>query len=200
MKNVAILDLGVGNLHSLEKSFARLEGVARVTITPEVATALRQDVVVLPGVGAFSGAASRLQGSRDVLRESLLAGKPCIGICLGMQLLFDRSEEGEGEGIGLLRGTVRRLSTKRIPHMGWSRIDPTDTWPGWRVPTALYFAHSFACDLGTPESTLATTAIEGDRFATVVRHARTIGFQFHPEKSSTAGNALLGEALREVTR
>lgn len=225
--DVALVDLGVGNLHSLEKALElalsgegssppALESALSLRVVTEPARALDADLVVLPGVGAFGAAAARLAPARDELREALLAGKPCIGICLGMQLLFDASEEGEGLGLGVIPGRVTRLAAARVPHMGWNRLTPkrwssnemgpdagADTDPsgaplGGPLPEAVYYAHSFACRAAEPSHVLVETEHEGDRFPAIVRAARTVGFQFHPEKSSREGVALLGRVARAL--
>jgi imidazole glycerol-phosphate synthase subunit HisH len=184
---VTLLDLGVGNLHSLEKAFAKaLEGA-----TVDIATegALSADLVVLPGVGAFAHAAERLGPSREVLLERAREGRPIVGICLGMQLLFDVSEEGPGRGLGLIPGRVTKLATSRCPHMGFSTLEARAV--GLELPSSVYYAHSYACRPDDPSSVLATSTLEGDTFPAIVKTGRTLGFQFHPEKSSIEGLALL---------
>ncbi len=146
--------------------------------------------MVLPGVGAFGVAAARLAPGLPSLRAALRAGQPCLGICLGMQLLFERSEEGEGEGLGVIAGDVTRLTGKRVPHMGWTAVG---------AHGEMYFAHSYACRPRQPSVVTAWAEHEGTRVAAMVKTRRTIGVQFHPEKSSTAGLALLGALVREVT-
>jgi glutamine amidotransferase len=168
-------------------------------VTSEAAVALGADVLVLPGVGAFGPAAARLAASRERLRDALLGGKPAIGICLGMQLLFDASDEGDGDGLGVMPGRVTRLSTERAPHMGWTPVDTERDWLRDALPDAVYYAHSFACRAADPSHVLGTSEIPGDRFAAIVARARTVGFQFHPEKSSSGGVALLGRVLDEIT-
>lgn len=197
---VALLDLGVGNLHSLEKALVAASGDATVEVETEASRALGADLVVLPGVGAFSPAAARLAPFRRELAGAIASGLPCIGICLGMQLLFDASDEGEGEGLGVFAGRVTRLKTPRTPHMGWSPIVPDAGAPAWPWPSSVYYAHSFACRAVDARDVVATTTLEGDTFPAVVRKHRAVGCQFHPEKSSREGVALLGAILREVTR
>jgi glutamine amidotransferase len=116
-----------------------------------------------------------------------------------MQLLFERSEEGPGEGLGVFSGGVTRLATPRTPHMGWSPVAPVSGAPAWPWPSAVYYAHSFACRAADLSAVVATTTLDGDTFPAVVRRGRILGFQFHPEKSSAQGLELLGAALREVT-
>ncbi|MFP3947401.1 MAG: imidazole glycerol phosphate synthase subunit HisH, partial [Longimicrobiales bacterium] len=117
----ALFDYGAGNLHSLAKALER--GGAEVWITRDWDEALSAEVLVLPGVGSF-GAAVRALGDRgDAVREALEGGLPCLGICLGMQLFFEESEEGEGRGVGLISGRVRKMEARRVPQMGWNDVD-----------------------------------------------------------------------------
>lgn len=124
MPHVVLFDYGAGNLHSLAKGLE--VGGARVTITPNWDEALAGEALVLPGVGSFGAAVRALDGHADRVREALLGGLPCLGICLGMQLLFEGSEEGEGRGIGLLEGKVRRLRARIVPQMGWNDVETSN--------------------------------------------------------------------------
>lgn len=193
-----ILDYGAGNLHSLAKAIGG-DGVS-VRIEADPARAVESDVLVLPGVGAFPFAAAQLSSSRGVLRRAVLAGLPTIGVCLGMQLLFAASEEGPGEGLGVLEGAVTRLASKRVPHIGWNSIDVAPG-PGTGAVglTTAYFANSFACRPVDSSIVSAWTTHEGDRFPAIVRRDAVCGVQFHPEKSSVAGVALLRAMIHEVT-
>ena len=196
---VTVLDYGVGNLHSLLKAL-ETPG-ADVRAEPDARRAVESDVLVLPGVGAFGAAAERLAPARDAIREALDAGLPCLGICLGMQLLFDSSEEGEGAGLGVIPGRVRRLRAARVPQMGWNaledRRDPLLDVSGLDMA---YFANSYICEPDEHSTVRATSVHEGERFASVVRAGRTVGVQFHPEKSSRAGVAFIGAFLEEARR
>jgi len=209
---VTVFDYGAGNLHSLTRAIETAPG-ARVRIEEDPRAALRTDVLVLPGVGAFQAAAARLAPARDAMREALLAGLPCVGVCLGMQLLFASSEEGEGAGLALAAGRVTRLAGRRVPHIGWNTLDPEgDVAPAGAPPETAYFAHSFACRptrsdvLTRGGGTAVRDAVrvgawvthEQDRFPALVRIARTIGVQFHPEKSGLEGVAFLRACMREV--
>ena len=202
---VTLFDYGAGNLHSLAKALA-LTG-ADVRIESDAAAALATDVFVLPGVGAFGPAAARLAPARERVRDALAGGLPCVAICLGMQLLFDRSDEGAGDGIGLIAGRVRALQAQRVPHMGWNELEWAGAGDSGAVGMAhartglelAYFAHSFACAPEDDRCALAWTRHEDDRFPSVVRVANTIGAQFHPEKSSAPGLAFLRDALAAVT-
>lgn len=199
---VTLFDYGAGNLHSLAKALAGDDVVLRIDADP--VAAIDTDFLVLPGVGAFAPAAAALAPGRERMRDALATGLPCVGICLGMQLLFDASDEGDGRGLGVIPGRVRRLRTTRMPHMGWNAVE------GEREPlldssglVTAYFAHSFVCEPADASAVTAWTTHEDDRFGSMVRVANTLGVQFHPEKSSAAGVALLRGALaaaREVRR
>ena len=194
---VTIFDYGAGNLHSLAKAIE--EGGVETRLETDPVAAIDTDVLVLPGVGAFGAAAARLAPGRDAIRRALDAGLPCLGICLGMQLLFDRSDEGPGEGIGLIRGTVRRLEARRVPHIGWNSLDDAADPLFARAPLAMaYFANSYVCRPAAEDSVTAWTTHETDRFPAAVRQGRTVGVQFHPEKSSGAGVRLIHAFLDEV--
>ena len=194
---VTVLDYGVGNLHSLLKTLS-VPGVD-VRAEAEANRALDTDVLVLPGVGAFGAAIERLAPASDAIRDALTHGLPCLGICLGMQLLFDSSEEGEGAGLGVIPGRVRRLRGARVPQMGWNaleeRCDPLLDASGLEMA---YFANSYICRPDAETSVRASSVHEGERFPSMVRAGRTVGVQFHPEKSSGAGVAFIGAFLEEA--
>ncbi len=216
--NLALFDYGAGNLHSLKKALEA--GGASVTITPDWAEALSRDGLVLPGVGSFGAAVRSLAGERERVRDALADGLPCLGICLGMQILFDLSQEGEGEGIGIIPGIVRRIQARVVPQMGWNdvrqrppREEPggpggasggADS-PGPSDPLFLevgdlvaYFAHSYVCVPRDPGVVIASTEYQGDTFPATVRKGRTWGVQFHPEKSSASGLRLIRNFLQEI--
>jgi imidazole glycerol-phosphate synthase subunit HisH len=194
---VTILDYGAGNLHSLAKALE--DGVSTVRVTENASTALQGDVLVLPGVGAFGHAASRLRAARSALREAIRDGFPCVGICLGMQLLFDESEEGEGKGLGVIEGRVTRVRATRVPHIGWSTIEAPKDAAFTRAPLDVaYYANGYACRPARAEVVRAWSVHENDRFPAMVREGSAIGVQFHPEKSSHPGVAFLRELIREV--
>lgn len=197
---LALLDYGAGNLHSLGKVLK--DAGARPFATADWAEAVDADGLILPGVGGFGAVVQALPEDRTGVRHALLDGLPCLGICLGMQVLFDESEEAAGHGLGVLPGRVRRLRSATVPHMGWNDVEAT---PAGRadpvlagLETPVYFANSFVCEPDDPESVLAWTDAEGDRFASAVRTARTWGVQFHPEKSSRDGVALVHRFVRMV--
>jgi len=195
---ITVFDYGAGNLHSLTKAIA---AVAEPPAVETDSTRLAHtDVLVLPGVGAFAPAAVRLAPGRERLREALDRGLPCLGICLGMQLFFERSDEGPGEGLGFFRGPVDPLRAPCRPQIGWNEVagdDPllrdTDFQFG-------YYANGFACRPMEPDVVSGWSDYQGDRFPAIVRRAGTVGVQFHPEKSSAPGLALLEAFFRGVVR
>lgn len=193
---IAIVDYGMGNRRSVEKALQRVG--ARTTITRDHGELAAADGLLLPGVGAFPAAMRVIHeyGLDDVLRDVAGRGTPLFGSCMGMQLLFDGSEEqGGAEGLGLLPGVCRRLEAPgmNLPHIGWSavsieRATPlTDDLPD---PFFLYHVHSFAPHPTDPDVVLGS-AEYGERFAAVVGRGTVFGAQSHPEKSSAHGLALL---------
>lgn len=190
---VGCFDYGAGNLHSLVKALEAGGAVVRVDTDP-VAVLAQVEALVLPGVGAFAPAARRLATGRAVIRAAATAGLPMLGICLGMQLLFDGSDEGPGEGLGLIPGRVQRLRARQVPQIGWNRLeqvtDPLLMTAGLRTA---YYANSFVARPapGAEDAVTAVSEHEGDRFPAVVRTGAVVGVQFHPEKSSAPGLAFL---------
>jgi glutamine amidotransferase len=206
MKRVTIFDYGAGNLHSLAKVLTSTDmGLASdaidVRIEPDPVAAVDTELLVLPGVGAFAHAAERLRPGLGVMRDAIVSGLPTLGICLGMQLLFPTSAEGSGEGLGIVAGRVRKLRSNRVPHIGWNQVDPEQAGAAtifWPVPQMMYFANSYVCDPDDPAVVVARTTHETDQFASVVTQYRTVGVQFHPEKSSTEGVAFVHNFVRGV--
>ena len=194
---VSVFDYGAGNLHSLIKTLAR-DG-AQVEIETDPARAARADVLVLPGVGAFGHATARLSPGLASMRSALRDGLPCLGICLGMQLLFDASDEGAGEGLGIFPGRVKRLEGGRVPQIGWNTIEDGDDPLLDAAPLAIaYYANSYVCRPEDETCVHAWSSHCDSRFPALVRAARTVGVQFHPEKSSTPGVELVRAFLREA--
>jgi imidazole glycerol-phosphate synthase subunit HisH len=195
---IAIIDYGMGNLRSAEKALEQVG--ARAERITEVAAAEGADGLVLPGVGAFAEAMRRVRtaGFDALARDWAEAGRPILGICLGMQLLFESSTEGEGaQGLGLLEGEVTELQAPglKVPHIGWEPVRwerPSRIAAGLaqQGETPFYFVHSFAARPADPDVVVGT-AEWGERFAAVVERGAILGAQFHPEKSSAAGLALL---------
>jgi glutamine amidotransferase len=201
MTRIAILDYGMGNLRSVEKALERVGAEAEITAARERAEAA--DGIILPGVGAFPRAMERVrQGGLDELVGGRVeAGVPVLGICLGMQLLFDASSENEGaSGLGLLGGPVGRLEANgyKVPHIGWSPVrwaHESKLTEGLTGEPPFYFVHSFTPRPAREDDVLGTAAY-GERFACAVERPPLYGIQFHPEKSSTAGLNLLANFVR----
>lgn len=186
MRRVTVFDYGAGNLHSLVKALVSPTRSVQVETNP--AAAVHTDVLVLPGVGAFAPAAERLAAGREAMRAAILAGLPTLGICLGMQLMFDGSDEGAGEGLGIFPGRVTRLDATRLPQIGWNALEAIEdpVLEASRLDIA-YYANSFACRPLDPGAVIAWSTHEGDRFPAAMRRGACVGVQFHPEKSSTPG-------------
>ncbi len=196
---VTIYDYGAGNLHSLAKA---LDTPGReVRVQDDLRAALDTDVLVLPGVGAFSPAAERMAAAREAARDALLGGLPCLGICLGMQLLFDDSEEGPGRGLGVVPGRVTRLQAAQVPQIGWNALDDTTDplFESSHLRTA-YYANSFVCRPLDPAAVVAWSTHESDRFAAAARVRNVLGVQFHPEKSSAPGVAFIHQFLDRFSK
>jgi glutamine amidotransferase len=196
---VALFDYGAGNLHSLGKAL-EANGVEVIT-TNDWNEALTLDALVLPGVGAFGHAARALPDDVSDVRRALEDGLPCLGICLGMQLLFSSSDEAEGDGIGLVPGEVVRLDAPVVPHMGWNDVTtgPDVLFDGVDGLVA-YYANSFVCRPTESRHAIAWSTYAGREFAAGVRIANTWGVQFHPEKSSSQGRAIIANFVREAGR
>jgi len=191
---LAIFDYGAGNLHSLVKAISTDERT--ISIETDLRAAMTADLLVLPGVGAFGAAANAMRNAQDYLASALDDGLPCLGICLGMQLLFDASEESPGDGIGFIPGNVTRLRTSKVPHMGWNDVEWRKNGGQAASPLeAAYFANAYICEPEVESSILAWTTHEDAKFASVVRSANTVGVQFHPEKSSGTGRAFLNAVI-----
>jgi glutamine amidotransferase len=198
---VTVFDYEAGNLHSLVKSLETDFTTVRVE-TDATAAVRDTDALVLPGVGAFTPAAEQIGDGREAMRSALLEGLPCLGICLGMQLLFDSSEEGPGLGLGVLTGEVTRVRAQRVPQIGWNTLEATEPRDPLLQVSGLdtaYYANSFVCrpSGASAEHVIAYSTHEGDRFAAAVRVGAVVGAQFHPEKSSTAGVRFVRAFLTE---
>ncbi|MBQ1711640.1 MAG: imidazole glycerol phosphate synthase subunit HisH [Firmicutes bacterium] len=194
----AIIDYGVGNLFSLACSFGAVGAEAVLTSDPE--TIKKADRLVLPGVGAFRDAAAKLResGLWDLVKQQAAKGKPLMGICLGMQLLLDKSLEfGEYEGLGLIPGVVRAMTDivpagLKIPQMGWNKLIMTGSSPVFEnTPegTYMYFVHSYYCD--APKEYISAVTEYGAPVTAALHRDNIYGCQFHPEKSGEAGLEVL---------
>jgi glutamine amidotransferase len=194
-KTVAVLDYGFGNIRSAQRALERVG--AEVTVTADLALASRADGLVVPGVGAYAACMAGLDalGAGPAIADRVRAGAPVLGICVGMQILFESGEEHGvvTKGLGLVPGTVTRLDAPVVPHMGWNVVD----WPeesvlgrGIEAGTRFYFVHSYAAQLVDIGARVATTT-HGGPFIAAVEHGVLMATQFHPEKSGDAGATLL---------
>ncbi len=195
---ISIIDYGVGNLRSVEKAFHFIGGDASVTSDRD--TILNSDAVVLPGVGAFANAMESLDkaGMVDIVKEAVESGKPFLGICLGMQLLFEYSEEGGDRvpGLGIFKGSIRQIPPDmnlKVPHMGWNSISIKGQFPIFKnlpmVPY-VYFVHSYYLSAEDRDIVAATTSY-GLQFDVAIGRGNVFATQFHPEKSGEVGLSIL---------
>ena len=192
---IAVIDYGMGNLFSVEQALNRLG--ADVIVTSNAADFEKVDGIVLPGVGAFPDAMARL-AELELIGPIQRTTKPLLGICLGMQLLFEESEEvRKTKGLGVLKGRIEKFkNVSRIPHIGWNELTFTD-----RIHTGqkyVYFVHSFYANETLAEEIIAYTDYEGVKVPAIVGRDNFTGMQFHPEKSGEFGMHLLQEWLQKV--
>lgn len=200
---IAVLDYGIGNLRSAEKALQRVGADARLTSDPSQVA--RADAVVLPGVGAFGRcmAALRESGMDGPARAAVGSGKPFLGICVGMQMLYESSEEDSGTpGLGVLAGVVRRLPEGvRCPQIQWNRLDrqgPSPLWAGLDDPMWVYFVHSYSPD--TAVDGVIGTCEYGGPVVSAVTCDNVTATQFHPEKSGTVGLRMLANWVGSLPR
>jgi glutamine amidotransferase len=195
---IAIIDYGVGNLRSVEKAFQFIG--AKAVVTSDIDTVLRAEGVVLPGVGAYSDAVSNLEraGMCEAVRDTIAANKPFLGICLGMQLLFDYSEEGGQRvpGLGIFRGAIKQLPRDmglKVPHIGWNLLKKekdSTLFDGISDNAYVYFVHSFYLAAKDREIVTARSSY-GIDFDVAIGKGKVFATQFHPEKSGTEGLKML---------
>ena len=206
MSRIGLIDYGMGNLHSVQRAFERLE--AEIIPIHGAAAMEGCDALVLPGVGAFDPAMERLHQGQlvEAIQASCGAGRPLLGICLGLQLLFEASDEGQSPGLGLLAGRVQalpRMPHQPIPHMGWAPLLPgvaspllgSDDHDAW-----VYFVHSYAAVPARPESVTAWVDWAGTPVTAALWQDTIAACQFHPEKSGPVGVAMLRRWLEWVAR
>jgi imidazole glycerol-phosphate synthase subunit HisH len=202
--DITIVDYGVGNVASIANMIRKAGFTSE--LSSDAAVIAAADRIILPGVGAFDTAASKLRisGLGDVVVAKAAAGGHVLGVCLGMQLLLDGSEEGDEPGLGIVPGMVRRFPRTigddllRVPHMGWNTIarrGNADTLPAVQEGDRFYFVHSYYVDPTDPADTMAVTNY-GVPFASMIRRGNVVGAQFHPEKSHRMGARLLADYAR----
>lgn len=212
MSRALVVDYGVGNLLSVRRALERVGAEVELSGDPDRVRAAGH--VVLPGVGAFGDCVGELRsrGLIEPLREHVAAGYPLLGICVGMQLLFEVSEEfGEHEGLGIFEGRVVRIPSTgidgrlhKVPHVAWSPLVPGKHGPAWKRTVLgdvdqgvhCYFVHSYSPEPVNPQIRLADTLYDGRRLAAVVSDRNVVGCQFHPEKSADVGLRILASFLR----
>jgi len=208
---IAIVDYGVGNLRSCAKGLERAAADARLEVDVRVSSGAAEiesaHAVVLPGVGAFGHCMSSLaeSGLTDVVLRAVASGKPFLGICVGMQILFEESSEfGPVAGLGVLPGKVVRFRSRdvKIPHMGWNALSIKQRTPaldGFADGTYVYFVHSYYAEPFDPALAAATSTYGSEEFTAAVARDNLFATQFHPEKSQHAGLALLGNFVRAAS-
>jgi glutamine amidotransferase len=209
MNTIAIVDYGMGNLRSVAKAIEHVVQNARILVTSDPQQVLAADRVLVPGQGAMPDCMRELdaRGLRDAVIEATKT-KPFLGICIGLQMLFDVSEEGNIAGFGILPGRVRRFSHElmvapdgsrlKVPHMGWNEVrqsGPHALWDGIENGSRYYFVHSYYVEVSTP-SLAAASSEYGFPFTCAVSKDNIFAVQFHPEKSAHAGLTLLGNFMR----
>jgi glutamine amidotransferase len=202
---IAVVDYGMGNLRSVSKALERVAPHAEVLVTADPETILASDRVVVPGQGAMPDCMRQLaaSGAREAVLEATRA-KPFLGICIGLQMLFERGEEGDATGLGVLPGTVPRFAAQfserglKIPHIGWNEVMQTGSHPLWSGipdPSRFYFVHSYY-PAPRDAALTAATSVYGAPFTCAIARDNIFAVQFHPEKSQSAGLQLLSNFVR----
>ncbi|WP_088239516.1 imidazole glycerol phosphate synthase subunit HisH [Calothrix rhizosoleniae] len=205
MALIAVVDYDMGNLHSVCKGLEKTGAIPKVTSS---AKDLEQaDAIVLPGVGAFDPAVKHIRerGLEEPIKAVIASGKPFLGICLGLQILFESSEEGKEPGLGILPGKVRRFRPEpdlTIPHMGWNQLELTQPkcllWEYLSAQPWVYFVHSYYVDPSQPEIRAATTTHGSQTVTAAIAHENLMAVQFHPEKSANVGLQILSNFVSQV--
>ncbi|MFB2918627.1 imidazole glycerol phosphate synthase subunit HisH [Aerosakkonema funiforme] len=205
MSVIAIVDYDMGNLHSVCKGLEKAGATPKITDSP--ADIAQADAVVLPGVGSFDPAVQQLR-SRDLvqpIKDAIASGKPFLGICLGLQILFDRSEEGKEPGLSIIPGVVRRFRSEpglTIPHMGWNQLEITQAnapmWQNLSSQPWVYFVHSYYVDPVDPKVCAASVTHGTQTVTAAIARDNLMAVQFHPEKSSSTGLQILSNFVAQV--
>jgi len=206
MPVVAVIDYDMGNLHSACKGLEIAGATPVVTNNPQ--DLANADGIVLPGVGSFDPAMQKLRATNleQSIHDAIASGKPFLGICLGMQILFESSEEGQESGLGVIKGQVKRFNSEpnlTIPHMGWNQLDLTQAccplWQDLGDRPWMYFVHSYYTDPINPAVSAATTTHGSQKVTVAIARDNLMAVQFHPEKSSTTGIHLLTNFVKMIT-
>lgn len=205
MTTIAVIDYDMGNLHSACKGLEKAGAIPKVTHLP--LDIEKADAVVLPGVGAFDPAMQQIR-SRDLeqpIKDAIASGKPFLGICLGLQILFDASAEGKEKGLGIIPGMVRRFHSEpgiTIPHMGWNDLELTQPdlflWRQLSPSPYVYFVHSYYVDPIDPNVTAATIIHGTQRVTAAIAKDNLVAVQFHPEKSDRHGLQILSNFVAQI--
>lgn len=205
MPVIAVVDYDMGNLHSVCKGLENAGGVPKITDVPKEIE--QADAVVLPGVGAFDPAIQHLRSLNliDIIKDTIAAGKPFLGICLGLQILFDSSEEGIEPGLGIIPGAVRRFKSEpdlTIPHMGWNQLELTQPnihiWDNLSSNPWVYFVHSYYVDPIDVNVRAATVTHGSQTVTAAIAKDNLTAVQFHPEKSSKMGLKMLDNFVQQL--
>jgi glutamine amidotransferase len=200
--NTTIFDYGAGNLLSLKTALEKTGLTTTIATTKEDLT--QADAIALPGVGNFTASLEKLASVKETLHTKAAEGTPILGICLGLQLFFQTSQEGPGEGLSLFKGEVKQLpaTTVKVPHMGWNTLSikkPTELLEGITEDTYVYFVHSLYPDPKDP-NIVATQTYYGQTFTSAIAQKNIYGTQFHPEKSGEAGIQILKNFAKIIVR
>lgn len=205
MSVIAVIDYDMGNLHSVCKGLEKAGATPKITDSPKEIE--QADAVVLPGVGSFDPAVQQLRsrGLVEPIHMAIDSGKPFLGICLGLQILFDSSSEGKEPGLGIIPGVVRRFYPETgltIPHMGWNQLEfaqpDAPLWQNLSNQSWVYFVHSYYVDPVDPQVRAATVTHGSQTVTAAIAHRNLMAVQFHPEKSSTAGLQILSNFVSLV--
>lgn len=202
---IAVIDYDMGNLHSACKGLEKAGAIPKITDSPTEIE--RADAIVLPGVGAFDPAMQHLRERHLIapLKKAIASGKPFLGICLGLQILFDSSEEGSEAGLGIIPGRVRRFRSEAglaIPHMGWNQLEFTQThlplWQNLPPNPYVYFVHSYYVEPANPAVSAAMVTHGSQRVTAAIAQDNLMAVQFHPEKSADNGLQILSNFVTEA--
>ena len=201
MPNVVIFDYGVGNLLSLKTALEKAGLTASIGTTAK--DLAKADAIALPGVGSFTAASSKLDSVKETLLTKIKEGIPLLGICLGLQLFFETSQEGPGDGLALFKGKNMQLpNTVKVPHMGWNTLNivkPTELFEGIAEGTFVYFVHSLY-PVPKDKKIVCTTTEYGTTFTSAIASKNIYGTQFHPEKSGDIGLKILKNFARTIIK